>query len=88
MLASKRNGTLYVGATSDLLQRVWQHKSDLVPGFTKSHGVHTLVWYEPHECMESALNREHSLKRWSRKWKLILVEQTNPNWLDLYQDLA
>ena len=84
ILASKRNGTLYIGVTSDLVKRVWEHNSDLVEGFTKSYGVHRLVWYELHESMESAVTREKQLKEWKRQWKLELIEDTNPNWLDLY----
>jgi putative endonuclease len=87
LLASGRNGTLYVGVTSDLIRRVWQHKNDLVEGFTKRYGVHNLVWYEPHETMESAIKREKSIKKWNRKWKLGLVEKSNPQWQDLSKDL-
>ena len=87
ILASKRNGTLYVGATSDLPGRIWQHKADIVPGFTRNHGVHRLVWYEPHSTMESAYLREKRLKRWRRTWKLRLIEQTNPTWRDLYPEI-
>ena len=88
ILASKRNGTLYLGVTSDLVQRVWQHKNDVVEGFTKRHGVHTLVWYEPHESMESAITREKAIKEWKRAWKLELIEKGNPTWRDLYEELA
>jgi putative endonuclease len=87
MLASRRNGTLYVGVTSDLVKRVWQHKENLVEGFTKRHGVHTLVWYETHESMESAIQREKAIKEWKRRWKLELIEKENPKWRDLYEDL-
>ena len=87
LLASRRNGTLYIGVTSDLVKRVWQHKNDLVEGFTKQYGVHMLVWYEPHETMESAIRREKSIKKWNRKWKLDLIEQSNPQWQDLFNDL-
>jgi len=87
MLASQRNGTLYVGVTSDLIKRVWEHKSDAVDGFTKRYGVHTLVWYEVHEEMLPAIAREKAIKEWKRKWKLELIEKANPSWLDLYQDL-
>ena len=75
ILASRRNGTLYVGVTADLGQRVWQHKSDLTEGFTKRYGVHTLVWYEVHESMESAIRREKAIKEWKRAWKLELIEK-------------
>ena len=88
MLASRRNGTLYVGVTSNLVQRVWQHKNDLVEGFTKRYGVHTLVWYEIHEVMESAITREKAVKRWKRDWKIELVQRDNPSWSDLYDDLV
>ena len=84
ILASKRNGTLYVGVTSDLVKRVWEHRNDLVEGFTKRHGVHQLVWYELHESMESAMLWEKRLKDWQRKWKVQLIEKTNPGWEDLY----
>ena len=87
ILASRRNGTLYIGVTSDLAQRVWQHKNDVAEGFSKQFGVHTLVWYESHESMESAIAREKALKKWRRAWKLDLIEQENPQWHDLYADL-
>ena len=88
MLASKRNGTLYVGVTSDLVQRVWQHRSALAEGFTKRYGVHRLVWYEVHETMESAILRETALKKWNRAWKIRLIEETNPAWRDLYEEIT
>ncbi len=88
ILASKRNGTLYVGVTSDLVKRVWGHRNDIVEGFTKRYGVHQLVWYEMHEGMESAIVREKQLKEWKRKWKLELIERTNPNWKDLYSTIV
>jgi len=84
ILASKRNGTLYIGVTSDLIKRVWEHKNDLVQGFTRRYGVHQLVWYELHETMESAIQREKRLKEWERNWKLRLIESSNPDWEDLY----
>jgi len=87
ILASHRNGTLYVGVTSDLIKRVWQHKNDLVEGFTKQYAVHNLVWYEFHETMEGAIKREKSLKKWNRAWKLTLIEQLNPQWQDLSNKL-
>ena len=87
ILASHRNGTLYVGVTSNLVQRVWQHKCDLVEGFTKKYEVHVLVWYEAHETMESAITREKTIKGWQRKWKLDLIESANPAWRDLYGDI-
>ena len=88
MLASRRNGTLYVGATSDLVQRVWQHKNGVFGGFTKRYKVHLLVWYELHETMENAFSREKALKEWRRKWKLELIERGNPEWDDLYDGLV
>jgi len=87
MLASRRNGTLYVGVTSDLLKRVWEHKNDVVEGFTKRYGVHSLVWYEPHETMESAIMREKAIKEWKRAWKLDVIEKANPEWKDLYDNI-
>ena len=88
ILASKRNGTLYIGVTSDLAKRVWQHKNDVVDGFTKRYSVHQLVWYELHETMESAIEREKALKNWKRVWKLELIENSNPSWQDLYETIA
>jgi putative endonuclease len=88
ILASRRNGTLYIGLTSDLVKRIWEHKNDIVEGFTKRYGVHLLVWYELHENMESAIEREKRLKEWKREWKLELIESANPNWKDLYQTIV
>ena len=88
VLASQRNGTLYVGVTSDLVKRIWEHKNNLVEGFTKRYGVHRLVWYELHESMEAAINREKQIKEWKRKWKLELIERTNRNWEDLYNSIV
>ena len=88
IMASNRNGTLYIGVTSDLIARVWQHKNNVVEGFTKTHAVHQLVWYEAHENMASAISREKSLKKWNRIWKLRLIEQLNPEWQDLYEQLT
>ncbi len=84
LLASKPHGTLYIGVTSDLAQRVWQHKCDLVDGFTKRYGVHRLVWYEAHGTMESAIMQEKALKKWNRAWNIKLIERENPTWADLY----
>ena len=84
ILASKRNGTLYIGVTSDLAKRIWEHKNNMVEGFTKRYGVDRLVWYELHETMESAIQREKQIKEWKRKWKLELIESINPNWQDFY----
>lgn len=87
ILASKRNGTLYVGVTSNLVARIWQHKNNIVEGFTKRYGVHQLVWYELHDTMQSAIQREKRIKEWKRSWKLDLIEGENPEWLDLYHRL-
>jgi putative endonuclease len=87
MLASKRNGTLYTGVTSNLLKRVWEHKNNLVEGFTSKYGVHTLVWYELHDTMDSAIQREKAIKNWKRVWKLKVIEKMNSRWHDLYSDL-
>jgi len=87
ILASNRNGTLYVGVTSDLIKRVYQYRNGLVAGFTKRYHVHNLVWFEAHERMESAILREKELKRWRRVAKLGLIEQANPEWRDLWEDL-
>jgi putative endonuclease len=88
MLASGRNGTLYVGVTSHLVQRVWQHKQGVVDGFTKGYGVKQLVWYEQHDNAESAITREKQVKKWRRKWKIELIEQGNPYWNDLYSSIV
>ena len=88
ILASKRNGTLYTGVTSDLAKRVYEHKNDLIDGFTKRYQVHHLVWYELHENMESAILREKRIKVWKRNWKLNLIESMNPDWQDLYDSVV
>ena len=88
ILASKRNGTLYVGVTSDLIKRVWEHKNNVVKGFTERYSVHQLVWYELHETMEPAIRKEKMLKNWKRVWKLELIERSNPNWQDLYETIV
>ncbi len=87
LLASSRNGTLYVGVTSNLVARVWQHRNEVVEGFTSRYHVHSLVWFERHETMTSAIQREKSIKAWRRAWKLELIEGLNPDWRDLYPDL-
>ncbi|MGH7797868.1 MAG: GIY-YIG nuclease family protein [Candidatus Binatia bacterium] len=87
VLASRRNGTLYVGVTSDLIKRVWEHRNHVVDGFTKKYGVDKLVWYEPHPSMESAIQREKAVKEWKRAWKLKLIEKSNPERADLYETL-
>jgi putative endonuclease len=88
MLCSRRNGTLYVGITSDLIKRIFEHRNNLVDGFTKQYGVHTLVWYEIHDTAETALQREKQIKKWKRSWKLRLIEDSNPDWKDLYEDVC
>jgi putative endonuclease len=87
MLASRRNGTLYTGMTSDLVKRVWQHKTGKVEGFTKQYCVKTLVYYETHQSAESGIVREKQIKKWKRKWKLRLIEKDNPCWDDLYDKI-
>ena len=87
MLASRRNGTLYVGMTDNLAQRVWQHKTDAIAGFTQKYGVKLLVWFETHETRESAFVRERQIKKWNREWKLELIEGMNPHWRDLADEL-
>ena len=87
ILASKRNGTLYVGVTSDLVKRMWEHRNNFVDGFTKRYGVHKLVWYEEYDNIEDAIAREKAIKRWRREWKLRRIEKLNPAWRDLYEDI-
>ena len=87
ILASQRNGTLYIGVTSDLIKRVWQHREGLADGFTKQYGVKMLVWYEQHDSMESAISREKAMKKWRRAWKVKTIEVFNPNWLDLWPQI-
>ncbi|WP_373501890.1 GIY-YIG nuclease family protein [Desulfococcus sp.] len=87
ILASQRNGTLYTGVTSDLIKRVWEHKNDLIEGFTKKYGIHRLLYFEQHEDMNSAITREKQIKKWNRAWKLRLIEEQNPDWNDLYETL-
>jgi putative endonuclease len=85
ILASGRNGTLYIGVTSDLQKRIWEHKNDLIEGFTKRYSVHRLVYYELHDEMVSAITREKQIKKWKRDWKLNLIEGQNPDWNDLWE---
>jgi putative endonuclease len=85
LLASDRNGTLYLGVTSDLVARTWQHREHVVNGFTRKYGVTKLVWYELHTTMEMAILREKRIKKWNRAWKIRLIEETNPYWNDLWQ---
>ena len=87
MLANKRGGTLYVGVTSDIVRRVWEHKNGLIEGFTKRYGLKMLVWMEVHDSIESAIRREKSLKDWHRRWKIELIERENPAWRDLYSEM-
>ncbi|MBX9403290.1 GIY-YIG nuclease family protein [Lysobacter sp. BMK333-48F3] len=88
LLASAKRGTLYIGATSNLIQRVWQHRNHAADGFSNRYDVTRLVWYEQHETMESAILREKQLKKWNRQWKIGLIEESNPDWRDLWQDIA
>ena len=88
ILASGYNGTLYIGVASHLIQRVWQHKQDLVEGFTKRYGVHFLVYYEMHEEVLAAIQRKKQLKKWNRQWKINLIEKMNPAWKDLWEELV
>lgn len=87
ILASQRNGTLYTGVTSDVARRIWEHKTDAVEGFSKQHAVHLPVYLEFHATMSEAILREKRMKKWRRIWKLDLIEKTNPDWRDLYEDL-
>ena len=87
LLASKPHGTLYVGVTSDLIKRVWQHRQHAVDGFTKKYNVHRLVWFEMHESMDVAIAREKAIKKWRRAWKVELIDAENPDWNDLYDSL-
>ena len=88
MLASSKHGTIYIGVTNDLLRRVWEHKEGLIEGFTKTHSVHKLVWYEVHQEIEAAIIREKRLKHWNRDWKINLIEEVNPDWMDISLDLT
>jgi putative endonuclease len=87
ILASKKNGTLYIGVSNDLIKRVWEHKQNLVEGFTKKYSIHNLVWYEETSDIESAIQREKQIKKWNRTWKIRLIQESNPNWEDLYNYL-
>jgi putative endonuclease len=88
ILASKRNGTIYVGAATDLLSRVYQHRIGALTGFTKKYKVDRLVYYEVFDQLEAAFLRERQLKKWKRNWKIELIERSNPNWMDLYPEIA
>ena len=87
IMASRLNGTIYLGVTSDLAKRAYQHRNALIDGFTKTYGCRLLVWYEAHDELDSARLRERQLKKWNRDWKLRLIEDKNPDWLDLYESL-
>jgi putative endonuclease len=87
ILASKKNGTLYVGVTSDLVKRIWDHKNDIVKGFTKRYKIHDLVWHELHDNIDAAIEREKNMKEWKRAWKVKLIEENNPQWNDLYDSI-
>ena len=88
IVASKRNGTLYIGMTDELLKRAWQHRNGIIAGFTRDYDVKYLVWYEVHETRESAILRERRMKKWNRAWKLELIEESNPDWCDLSEGLS
>ena len=88
MLANARNGTLYIGVTSDLVKRIWEHREGLADGFTKKYSVKQLVWFEPHVDAVSAITREKQLKKWNRAWKIDLIIKENPNWRDLYDEIT
>jgi putative endonuclease len=88
ILGSKRGGTLYVGVTNDLVRRVYEHRNELVPGFTKRYGVKQLVYFEQHDTAYAAIQREKNIKHWSREWKIDLIVSMNPDWRDLYEEIA
>ena len=87
IMASRRNGTLYVGVTSNIQRRVYEHREGLIEGFTKKYGIKMLVWYEQHDTIQAAIQREKNIKHWPRRWKLELIEKHNPTWRDLYEEL-
>ena len=87
ILASKKNGTLYTGVTSDLTRRIWEHRNNLVEGFTSRYEIHRLVYFEQHTNMEEAILREKRIKKWNRAWKIKLIEERNPDWKDLWLEL-
>lgn len=88
ILASQRNGTLYVGSTSDIIKRTWEHKNKVIAGFTARYNVHMLVYYEAHELYVEAARREKRFKNWPRQWKINLIEKINPEWRDLYEEIC
>lgn len=85
IMASRRNGTIYIGVTTDLAKRVWEHREGLIEGFTKKYGCKTLVWFEHHDTIEAAITREKQMKEWRRAWKLRRIEEMNPDWNDLFE---
>jgi putative endonuclease len=87
IMANRKNGTIYIGVTSDLMKRVWEHRNGIVPGFTKKHGCKLLVWFEVHEDLQEARQRELRMKEWNRAWKIKLIEDSNLDWDDLYPTL-
>jgi putative endonuclease len=87
IVASRRNGTIYTGSTDNLSERIWQHKTKAIPGFTAKYGCDKLVWYEVHETRDAGFRRERRIKEWRRSWKLMLIEEGNPGWLNLYETL-
>jgi len=88
IMASRKNGTLYVGVTTDLVHRIWEHREGLIPGFTSKYGCKVLVWYREYENVIEAIAEEKRIKRWRREWKIQLIEKLNPDWKDLYLDLT
>ena len=88
IVTNKRNGTVYIGVTGDLVRRSWQHRTGAVPGFTKRYGLKRLVWYELHDSIEAAIQREKTMKSWPRQWKLNVIEERNPRWRDLWNQIT
>lgn len=88
LMASKRNGTLYLGVTNDLVRRVYEHKEKAVAGFSARYGANQLIWFETHEDVTAAIEREKEIKKWKRAWKLALIEKSNPEWIDLYERIC
>jgi len=88
IMASGMYGTLYTGVTSNLIRRVWEHREEMVDGFTKEYGVKNLVWFEQHADIYAAITREKQIKKWEREWKIRLIQQTNPLWRDLFPDIC
>ena len=88
ILASGLNGTLYIGVTSNLIKRVWEHRESVVDGFSKQYGIKDLVWYEVHSDITEAIRREKQIKKWERRWKVELIQKSNPRWRDLYADIT